>query len=122
MGKDPHGEVLMRNSRDPQENPSVSSAALPTTSIPRRPLLRTAAGVGIFSLLGVPALGYPVRAALPGVGIDYRSCHVVFVTNATAIETLAVYYADSEGERQARYDNRPNDDRPPGVHPPGRRV
>jgi hypothetical protein len=45
-----------------------------------------------------------VSAAISGVTIEYNRCKVALVTGSSAIDTIAVYYVDREGERQATYD------------------
>lgn len=77
----------------------------PSETIPtaRRPFLRVVAGLGAVGAFGLPTLATTVRAAIPGVSIEYKQCKVAFVSNASAIDSLAVYYADGDGVRQARY-------------------
>lgn len=84
--------------------------------ITRRPVLRalaTAGGVGAF---GLPALAGPAEA-ISGVAIDYKRCKVASVSNASAIDTIAVYYADRDGDRNARYDIVPTTTNPRGYAP-----
>jgi hypothetical protein len=83
----------------------------------RRPFLRALATAGAFSAVGFPAATATVGAAIPGVGVDYKRCKVAFVSNASAIDAIAVYYADRNGERNARYDIAPTVTNPRGYAP-----
>lgn len=44
-----------------------------------------------------------VQTSIPGVGIEFKRCKVAFITGASNVGTLAVYYADKMGERRAVY-------------------
>lgn len=75
--------------------------------ITRRPFLRSLVGAGA---LGVPAFSTSAVASPSGqlwaggsgVNIDYNNCGVASVTRASEVESLAIYYADADGERQLR--------------------
>jgi PKD repeat protein len=94
---------------DPVAEPSTSQSG-------RRPFLRALAAAGAVGAVGLPALSTPARA-IPGVTIDYKRCKVVFVSNASAIDAIAVYYADRDGDRSARYDIDPTTTNPRGYEP-----
>jgi hypothetical protein len=100
-----------------QENHDHSLVSRDTPATFRRPLLRAIAGGGALGVLGVPHLAGPARATIPGVEIDYKRCRVAFVTNASAIDAIAVYYADRDGDRNARYDIAPTSTDPRGYAP-----
>jgi len=105
-------DPLMQHTTDDQSPESPET--VPTF---RRPLLQAIAGAGAVGLLGVPQLAQPARASVPGVKIDYKRCKVAFVTNASAIDAIAVYYADRDGDRNARYDVAPTTTDPRGYAP-----
>ena len=96
---------------------SQGSEPLSTYSMLRRSVLKTAGNMGVLSIVGMPVFAQPVSADIPGVTIDYKSCHVVFVTNASDIDAIAVYYADRSGARQAVYEIDPTTTNPRGDDP-----
>jgi PKD repeat protein len=75
------------------------------------------AGAGAIGTFGLPRLAAPVRGAIPGVTVEYRRCKVAFVSNASAVDRVAVYYADRDGERRARYGIAPTTTNPRGYRP-----
>lgn len=102
----------MHHSRD--EQPTVPPS---TPSTARRPLLRAMAGAGVLGAFGLPRLAGAARAAIPGVDVDYKRCKVAFVSNASSLDAIAVYYADRDGERDARYGIDPTTTDPRGYDP-----
>jgi PKD repeat protein len=96
---------------------TVDSRLASSTITARRPFLRALATAGVFSAVGFPAVAGTVGAAIPGVTIDYKRCKVAFVSNASAIDAIAVYYADRDGDRQVRYDIAPTVTNPRGYAP-----
>lgn len=67
----------------------------------RRLLSRARAGT--LGAAGFASLARSVGASSSDVTIDYRRCHVAFVSNASSVDVIAVYYSDHEGQRQAAY-------------------
>jgi PKD repeat protein len=72
-----------------------------TDGTARRPFLRSMVGAGVLGSLGLARL--PTARGIPGVTIELKRCKVAFVSNASALDTIAVYYADRDRRRRAVY-------------------
>ena len=77
-----------------QSHTDQSVVSPDTTTTARRPFLRALATAGVFGAVGLPALTDTVGAAIPGVPADFKRCKVTFVSNASVLDRIAVYYAD----------------------------
>lgn len=88
-----------------------------TPLIGRRSALKTITAAGLLATVGSSPFVQPAAAAIAGVTVEYKRCKVAFVSNASAIDSLAVYYADRDGERAARYGIAPTVTDPRGYAP-----